>query len=112
MAADLEIDAMASRAEQVQQRVLAERWRRVRQRETIMAYRRLFLDGDGNLKPDAVAVIADFSAVAQLGRAVPPHATEGEMRSHEGRRAIALHILGRMDLDGSRLRDLARKLRE
>lgn len=112
MAADLEIEAFAARADDARTRTLAERWKRVAKRNAIMAYRRLFLDAEGNMKPDAVAVIADIAALAQLGRVLPPYATEGELRAFEGRRSMALHILGRMDLDGSRLRDLAKKMRE
>lgn len=112
MAADLEIEAMAAQADAGRNRTLAERWKRAAKRNTIMAYRRLFLDGAGNVKADAAEVIADITALAQLGRVLPPYATEGELRAFEGRRSMALHILGRLDLDGTRLRDLAKKMRE
>lgn len=112
MAADLEIEALASLASQTQARTIAERVKRIAKRNTIMAYRRLFLDAEGGVKPDAIDVIADIAALAQLGRVLPPYATEGELRAFEGRRSMALHILGRLDLDGTRLRDLAKKMRE
>lgn len=112
VAADLEIEAMAAQADSAGKRTIVEQLRRALQHRTIIAYRRLFLDAEGKVRPEAVDVIADIASIAQLGRAVPTIATEGEMRAIEGRRMLALHILGRMDLDGSRLRDLSRKMRE
>ncbi len=75
------------------------------------SYRALFLDADGNLKPEAVDVIADMSAVATIGVADQAGTSEAVLRDRAGRRTMTLHVIARMDLDGSRLRDLAGKLR-
>ncbi|QNQ09253.1 Bbp19 family protein [Sphingomonas alpina] len=112
MAVEHEIDALASRAEQQQLRRIYERAKRLSLFRTIAAYRTLFLDEHGAVRPDAVAVIADFSRVAKLGVVDASGVGDAELRERSGRRAIALHILGRLDLDGSKLRDLASKLRE
>lgn len=109
---DLEIEALAARADQIRRRSLYERLRHVWRRRTILAYRKLFLGEDGNVTADGALVIADFSRAARLGNAEVTAATDAEMRERNGRRAIALHIIARLDLDGTRLRDLGRKLRE
>ena len=111
MAVDTELEALAARADQAAQESLAARARRLRDFRVVRAYRDLFLDANGKLKPSAVQVIADFSAVARLGTTSNIASTEGELREYSGRRNLALHIIGRLDLDGSRLRDLARNLR-
>lgn len=119
MAADLEIEALASAVDRVriraEQRTLLNlfaRRRAVDRHNIIHAYRRLFLDESGELSAVAIEVIADISEVAQLGRFDPGTVSDSEMRERNGRRALALHILSQIDLDGSRLRKLAKTMRE
>ena len=119
MAADLEIDALASQVEQIAQRAEAtrirtehERQRAKRRFDTVAAYRRVFLGDDGQLTESARAVIADFAEMAQLGVFDPGQISDAEMRERNGARRLALHILSSIDQDGSVLRKLASKLRE
>ena len=110
MALDHEIEAMAAQAERDARKL---KRRLLGRRSVAMAYRRLFLDPvAGDIKPEAIEVIADFSSVALLGVADIPAMPDDQLRDRAGRRALALHILARIDLDGSALRDLASKLRE
>lgn len=109
MALDAEILSIATQAEK---RGLLERVRAIRDANTIRAYRRLLLDGNGDLKPEALAVIEDLSRVAQLGRVVPAQVSDAHMREINGRRMLALHFIERIDLSGEKLRRLATKLRE
>jgi hypothetical protein len=116
VALEHEFLALEAQAERTRQQTIGARLkhvaRLVRERGTVRAYRSLFLDGEGNPTPDAVTVIADFAGVGRLGFVDLATATEAEMRDRAGRRALALHILGRLDLDGTKLRDLTRKIRE
>lgn len=112
MAADAEIDALATLADQRRRAGMLKQMRRIREFNILSAYRRLFLDADGNLTPDAVTVLADVSKVGRLGFADTSVLSDAELRERGGRRAMALHIYGRLDLDGTRLRELAHRLRE
>ena len=119
MAADLEVEALASQVDQLAARAekqrlvnLFKRRRAVARSNTIRDYRRLFLDDDGALSIAAIAVIADITEVAQMGRYDPGNVSDGEMRERNGKRALALHILSQIDLDGSALRRLAKTMRE
>lgn len=116
MALDHEVLSLAARADAIERASLADRarhkMRRIRDHRIISAYRRLFVEADGTLKPDAVDVIADLSAVARLGIVDGPTMSDAEMREAAGRRTMALHLIARMDLDGSRLAKLAAQLRE
>lgn len=112
MALEHEIDALAAQAgAKRRQRILALikwRWRR----RVVLAYRKLFVGEDGQLTPEAVIVMADIGNTARLGVVDLAAASDAELRERAGRRSLALHIIGRMDLDGSALRDLSKKLRE
>jgi hypothetical protein len=119
VAADLEIDALASQIEQIAQRAEARRIRTEHELrhaaarfDVIAQYRRLFIGDDGELTAPARAVIADFTEVAQLGRFDPGQISDAEMRERNGMRRLALHILSSIDQDGSVLRKLASKMRE
>lgn len=119
MAADLEIEALASQVDQIRIRAernrvaaLFARRRAAAKSNVIRDYRRLFLDEHGELSSAAIAVIADVAEVAQLGRFDPGAVSDTEMRERNGRRALALHILSQIDLDGSKLRKLAKTMRE
>lgn len=75
------------------------------------AYRALFFDGDGNLKPEALTVLKDLGRVANFGK-VDPGASDTELRMNEGRRHLLLHIFDRFEMDAARLARLAQKLKE
>jgi hypothetical protein len=119
MAADLEIDALAAVADRVageartrRARLLAVLKRSSRKADTIRSYRRLFLDDGGAMTPAAIAVFGDIATIAQLGRFDPGGISDADMRERNGARKLALHILSQLDLDGSRLRKLAKTMRE
>ena len=115
VALDHEIEAMAARAER-EARSKVEQARKLFEKllwkdRVIRSYRKLFLDADGNLKPEAVDVIADMSAVAAIGVADQAGTSDAVLRDRVGRRTMALHVIARMDLGGAQLSDLAAKLR-
>lgn len=108
MAPDREVELLARK-----QGTLRERARRkltlVAKARTMRAYRRLFLDADGELTHAAALVLADLAAAAQLG-VVRPGADAAELNFREGRRAMVLHLFARFDR--ANLERLARKMRE
>lgn len=61
------------------------------------AYRALFFDDKGQLRPEARTVLADLCEVAAIARAaaVLDHDYLAEL---EGRRRVVLHIFGRFNL--------------
>lgn len=86
--------------------------RRIRRSMNVYsAYHRLFVGEDGQLRPDAMLVIADIVRVAGLG-AIVPNQSDAQLREREGRRMIGLHILARIDLSGEQMRQLAQQERE
>jgi hypothetical protein len=111
MALEHELEALAARADAEGHRRWMRKLRLLTRRNAILAYRRLLLDEHGQVMPDAAQVIADLAAVARLGMADPLAITDGELRQRAGRREIVLHLIARMDLDGSRLRQLSKQLR-
>lgn len=112
MALDDLVNSLAATAEARRKHRLAERARAVFQRRTILAYRRLLLDDDGDFRPDALKVLGDLSAVAKMGIADADALTEAELRTRAGRRSLVLHIFARLDLSGEKLRKLAKSIRE
>ena len=73
------------------------------------AYRRVFFDDAGNLKPDAREVLEDLIEVSQLGRA-SRDLELGALSELEGRRKMVLHVFGRFRLPEGRLRELQRTI--
>lgn len=119
MAGDLEIEALASLVDRVAMkaergRIATEhaRVKAVHSANVIRSYRAVFLDEHGDLTALACDVIADIADEAQLGRFDQSQISDAMMRERNGKRALALHILSRLDLDGSKLRKLARRMRE
>lgn len=115
MAFDHGLTVLAAEQEDRRRDVAARLARRIRivdEWDKVRAYRKLFLGEDGQLKPEAVKVLADIGAVARIGMVERPGASDAELREFAGRRQLALHVLGRMDQSGVRMRDLAAKLRE
>lgn len=116
MSLDHEVISLSAQADAMADASLAERMRkrmkRAAEQRTISAYRALFLNADGTWKPEAALVIGDFSAIARLGVADDVALSDAQLREYRGRRNLALHIIARLDLDGSRLAELAKKLRE
>lgn len=73
------------------------------------AYRTLFFDAEGRLRPEARTVIADIIDKADLHRAsldLDPQA----LAELEGRRRMAMHIFGRFNVPQSQLDALERDL--
>lgn len=75
------------------------------------AYHRLFVGEDGQLTRDAMLVIGDIVRVGGIGTVVP-NQSDQQLREREGRRAMALHVLARIDLSGEQMRQLAQQERE
>ncbi|GGO95018.1 hypothetical protein [Stakelama pacifica] len=112
MAASHEIDglaAMESTARAQRRRLITAA---IGRREIILAYRRLMLNADGTLKDDAAAVLGDLAQIANLGAADMPQASDEQLRSQAASRAIVLHMFARIDMGGTELKKLAKKLRE
>ncbi len=115
MALDHEIDVLGARQDMAQQAMMRRAARRMKLIvlfNTVRAYRALFLDEQGEIRPEAVTVIGDLATKGRLGVVDDPGSSDGALREYAGRRAIVLHLLARLDLSGMRLRDLARKMRE
>lgn len=73
------------------------------------AYRKLLLDSDGNLKPEARAVLEDLMRKAQMGLAsleLDPQT----LARREGMRFIVLHIFGSLKMPEAKLRQLENDL--
>lgn len=74
-----------------------------------MAYRRCFLDGDGNLTRDAEVVIADLARFCRLHRStsiVSMTTRQTDVPASfqaEGRREVILRILGHLHVDDADL---------
>lgn len=77
--------------------------------EKVRAYRKVFLDAEGELTAPGKLVVSDLAAVAGIGR-VRPNATGEELQFREGARSVLLHLFAR--LDPKALRTLARQMRE
>jgi hypothetical protein len=80
-------------------------------RRTYAAFDALFLDATGGLTPDAEIVLRDLVKVSRMGE-IGAHLTDAELRDIQGRRTIVLHLLNRLDRDGSRRHVLTEALRE
>jgi hypothetical protein len=80
-------------------------------RRVYAAFDALFLDGKGELTPDAELVLRDLVKVSRMGE-IGAHLTDAELRDIQGRRTIVLHLLNRLDRDGSRRHRLTTALRE
>lgn len=111
MAGSRTIEGIAARAE-IRERKAPAWLRALGKDRLIRAYRNVFLDADGNLTPDGVAVIADLSGVTRLGMVPARGATDAELRERTAAQGVVLHMIERMDLSGRKLRELAVELRE
>lgn len=73
------------------------------------AYRRIFLNDDGKLKPDAEAIIADLARFCRLHRSTTVVSTVSRQTDvpatfqAEGRREVILRILGHLHVDDADL---------
>nr|DAQ54395.1 MAG TPA: hypothetical protein [Caudoviricetes sp.] len=73
------------------------------------AYRRIFLDGDGNLTPDGEAVIRDLARFCRLHRSTSVVSLTTRQTDvpatfqAEGRREVILRILGHLHVDDADL---------
>jgi hypothetical protein len=73
------------------------------------AYRRLFLDGEGKLTPDAEAVFSDLTRFCRLHRSTTIVSTVSRQTDvpatfqAEGRREVILRILGHLHVDDADL---------
>jgi hypothetical protein len=81
-------------------------------RNTHIAYRRMFLDEHGELRPEAVRVIADLAAHALIGVPDGVRTSDADLRDRAGRRTLFLHLMRRLDVSGVEMRKIALKLRE
>lgn len=74
-----------------------------------MAYRRIFLDGEGNLTKDGEAVIKDLARFCRLHRSTTIVSTISRQTDvpasfqAEGRREVILRILGHLHVDDADL---------
>lgn len=73
------------------------------------AYRRLFFDQAGQLKPEAREVLTDLVEQAGIGQAVRD-LDPAVLAMFEGRRRMVLHIFGRFRLPQGRIDQLERDL--
>lgn len=73
------------------------------------SYRKLFFDSNGNLKPEARAVLNDLVAESGIGLA-SPSLGHAELAAKEGRRRMVLHIFGRFRLPANRIDNLEKFL--
>lgn len=71
------------------------------------AYRKLFLDEQGRLKPEAEIVIGDLARAAQMGRVLIA-ATDNDLREQAAKRSLILHLFAR--LSRRAMEQIARKL--
>lgn len=73
------------------------------------AYRKLFFNPDGTLKPEGREVLLDLVETAGIGMAVPDLSHEGQTL-FEGQRRLVLHVFGRFNLPEGRVDQLERDL--
>ncbi len=73
------------------------------------AYRRMFLDGEGKLTPDAEVVLADLARFCRLHRSTTIVSTVSRQTDvpatfqAEGRREVILRVLGHLHVDDADL---------
>ncbi|WP_374551966.1 Bbp19 family protein [Sphingobium yanoikuyae] len=75
------------------------------------AYQRLFFDEGGRLTDAARLVLFDIMEEAAIGL-MSPSLDHAELAAKEGKRRLALHIIGRFQLSEERLRTLERQLNQ
>jgi hypothetical protein len=109
---DQEIMALDARLQAERAHRLRARLALIFERNTVLAYRRLFLGPDGELTPDAVRVLGDLAARALIGVSDAAATSGADLRDRAGKRSIVLHLMRRLDQSGVRLKELALKLRE
>ncbi len=71
---------------------------RIKILKTLRAYRELFLDGTGNLKPAAKTVLADLGSEAGMFKNMPPDAMT--LALYEGKKQLINHIRRRTKTSG------------
>lgn len=103
----LEVEAKAEAAARARGRL-----RLIGRQNRMLAYRALFIGADGELKAEAIDVIADLAAVARLGFADDASMTDAQLRDRAARRAIVLHLISRIDLNGNQLAKIRQQIRD
>jgi hypothetical protein len=110
LATALEIETLAGVKPTASQK-LRETAALIAKADTLRAYRRLFLDPrTGELKPDAVKVLADLGHAAGLGKAYGYGADAAQLNAREGKRALLLHLFAR--LGRGKLHRIAQRMRD
>jgi hypothetical protein len=112
VAAEQFLTGLTAEAEARRRRNLIDYLRALRDRETILAYRRAFTDEAGLVTPAGTAMIADLMAVTRTGEIDNAKLSNDELRYLAGMRAVLIHIMQRLDLNGAKLRHLASRLKE
>lgn len=79
-------------------------------RRIYAAYHSLFFE-NGKLKPDAATVLADLVAVARMGE-MSSALSDQELRELFGRHKMVLHLINRLDRDGTKRDQLTQAIRE
>ncbi|HMS22107.1 hypothetical protein [uncultured Sphingorhabdus sp.] len=79
-------------------------------RRLYAAYNALFFE-NGKLKPDAQLVLADLNDAAGMGE-MSSALSDQELRDLFGRRKIVLHLINRLDRDGTKRDQLTQAIRE
>lgn len=80
-------------------------------RRIYAAYQSIFGLVDGKLSPDGQIVLTDLITAANLGE-MSGALSDSELREWYGRRKILLHIINRLDRDGTKAGQLTQQIRE
>ncbi len=80
-------------------------------RRIYAAYQSIFGLVDGKLSDDGQIVLTDLITAANLGE-MSGALSDSELREWYGRRKILLHIINRLDRDGTKAGQLTQQIRE
>ncbi len=80
-------------------------------RRIYAAYQSIFGLKDGKLSPAGEVVLSDLIAAANLGE-MSGLLSDAEMRIWYGQRRMLLHIINRLDRDGTKAGQLTQQIRE
>lgn len=79
--------------------------------KVIHAHRKLFLDEDGKLKPEAKVVLEDWARASKAGK-IPIHLPDQVMRAYYGMQALYCHILRRLGAEADEYREMGKSMEE
>lgn len=82
-----------------------------RMRRIYASYKACFCDAEGKITESGLTVLSDMVGAASLGE-MSGALTDQELRELYGRRKLMLHVINRLDRDGTKVDQLTQAIRE